>query len=87
MPQALSGVSLYSAWIAFTAAKSSGPFACVCPSSHAYRVGERKVCLTSAGAVPCHFGPTMRKAPGPVPVVRLPTEPNTSVHMFIIEKT
>ena len=41
----------------------------------------------SAGAVPFQFGPTMRKLPGPVPVVRLPTEPNTSVHMFMIENT
>ena len=32
-------------------------------------------------------GPAIRKLPGPVPVVRLPTEPKTSVHMFIIEKT
>jgi hypothetical protein len=41
----------------------------------------------STGAVPCQFGPATKKWPGPVPVVRLPTEPKTSVHMFIIENT
>src|SRR5208283_1123495 len=87
LSQALSGVRLYSAWMAFTAAKSSGPFACVCPRIQAYLVGERKVCLISDGAAPFQFGPAIRKLPGPVPVVRLPAEPKTSVHMFIIENT
>ena len=40
-----------------------------------------------AGAVPCHFGPAIRNAPGAVPVMRLPIEPRTSVHMFMTENT
>src|SRR5215471_8998072 len=81
-PHAESGVTLYPAWSAFTAAKSSGPFAWVCPSNHAYRVGDRNVCLMSVGTAPFHFGPAIKKLPAPAPVVRLPIEPKTSVHAF-----
>jgi hypothetical protein len=32
--------------------------------------------------VPCQFGPAMRKFPRSVPVVRLPLDAKSSVHMF-----
>ena len=37
------------------------------------------------GRVPCQFGPTRRKLLGAVPVLRLPTEAKTSVHLFMTE--
>lgn len=41
----------------------------------------------SVGTAPFQVGPAIRKVPGLVPVVRLPIDANTSVHMFITENT
>ena len=43
--------------------------------------------MMSAGAVPFQFGPAIMKLPGPVQVVRLPIDANTSVHIFMTENT
>ena len=68
VPQSLSGVSLYPAWMAFTVASELGPSYWLEPSIHTRFVGEL-INVMPAGTVPLQPGPAMRKLPPPVPVV------------------
>ena len=79
VPQSLSGVSLYPAWMAFTVASELGPSYWVEPSIHTRFVGEL-INVMPAGTVPFQPGPAMRKLPPPVPVVRFPGAARTFVH-------
>jgi hypothetical protein len=55
--------------------------ACICPFTHTKRVGDRNIAWTPAGGVPCQRGPATRKLAAPVPVLRLPIDVKTLLHM------
>ena len=80
-PQALRGVNLYCFWSEATAAHSCGPSACICPFTQTKRVGDRNVSVMPAGGVPSQPGPAIRKCAAAVPVVRLPIDAKTLLHM------